>query len=243
VEEHFYILWPAFVRRLTSLSLALVSATIVILTPALRALAFATGHGGLEWYTWFVADGLAAGSLLAITLRTQISRKQVWILCTSLIVFSLTLGVAGEPFGIDTRTRLPGAALQYSVITMMGAGILLLFLLIGTGPARRWVNLPWLRFLGYLSYGLYLDHLLAFRLYDRFGQRLLPELMPAAGDFKLIALRFALAGGAALAVAYLSRKYIEERFLRLKDDRMPQPSTNVEDRATLPDQPAKAQPA
>ena len=35
-------------------------------------------------------------------------------------------------------------------------------------------------------------------------------------------LRFALAGGGAIALAYLSRKYFEERFLRLKDSLVPQ---------------------
>jgi len=34
-------------------------------------------------------------------------------------------------------------------------------------------------------------------------------------------LRFALAGAGAIAVAYLSRKYFEERFLRLKDSLVP----------------------
>jgi len=223
VEEHFYILWPTVVRKLTTRRLALISTAIVILTPALRATSFALGQkNGLDWYTWFVADGLAAGSLLAIALRNGISRKQVRTLCATLMATSLLMLAIGRPFGITTRTRLLGAGLQYTTITTMCAGILLLFLLAGTSPAKRFVNFRPLRFLGYLSYGLYLNHLLAFRIYDRICTRYFPSLLPTSGHFELVLLKFALTGGGAVAVAYLSRRFFEERFLRLKDSLVPQ---------------------
>src|SRR6202030_2087786 len=79
VEEHFYIVWPTVVRKVTMQHLAVVSALIVVIVPCLRALSFALGHkANLDWYTWFVADGLAAGALVALLLRTAIARKQVW---------------------------------------------------------------------------------------------------------------------------------------------------------------------
>jgi len=223
VEEHFYILWPAVVRQVTMRHLALISAAIVVFVPLLRAVSFALGYqAGLDWYTWFVADGLAAGALLAVVLRTAISRKQVWILCWILMGSAVALYVAGHPFGIDTRNRLLGAALQYTTVNALFAGILLLFLLAGTSAARRYVNLSVLRFLGYLSYGLYLDHLLVFRVYDWTCVRYFPQLIASSGHFALVFLRFTLAGGAAIAVACLSRKYFEERFLRLKDSLVPE---------------------
>jgi peptidoglycan/LPS O-acetylase OafA/YrhL len=222
VEEHFYILWPAMVRRVTMRHLAIASAAIVVFVPLLRTTSFALGYkGGLDWYTWFVADGLAAGALLAVILRTAITRSQVWRLCLILIASSVALGVAGHPFGIDTRNRLLGAGLQYTTINTFFAGVLLLFLLAGTSAPRRYVNDSTLRFLGYLSYGLYLDHLLAFRIYDWTCQHYFPRLVPVSGHFALVFLRFALAGGGAVAVAYLSRKYFEERCLRLKDSLVP----------------------
>jgi peptidoglycan/LPS O-acetylase OafA/YrhL len=225
VEEHFYILWPTVVRRTTPRRLALISGAIVVLTPVLRATSFALGHRTrLDWYTWFVADGLAAGSLIAIALRTAISRKQVWNLFGILMASAAVLLLAGSPFGITTRNRLLGAGLQYTVITAMCAGILLLFLLVGTSSAKRYVNFSPLRFLGYLSYGLYLYHLLAFRLYDLVCRRYFPTLLPSSGHFELIVLRFAVGGGSAIAIAYLSRRYYEERFLRLRDALVPKTS-------------------
>ncbi len=218
VEEHFYILWPTVVRRVTMKRLAWVSWAIVVGVPVLRAIAFTLGWtAGLAWYTWFVADGLAMGGLLAILLRTPVTRRQVQRICGWLLGSAVLLGIAGKPFGILTRDRLLGAALQWSVIHAFFAGVLLLFLLAGTSSLKRYVNITVLQFVGYLSYGLYLDHLLAFRMYDRIGHRYLPQLIPTNGQFGLVLLRFVLAGGAAIAVAYLSRRFFEERFLRLKD--------------------------
>jgi peptidoglycan/LPS O-acetylase OafA/YrhL len=235
VEEHFYILWPAVVRNLTARRLTLISAATIALIPLLRALSFALGHtAGLDWYSWFVADGLAAGSLLAIVLRSPATRPQVRTLCISLLGSSILLGLAGQPFGILTRNRPLGAALQFTTINGFFAGILLLFLLAGASSARRWVNFSPLRFLGYISYGLYLNHLLAFRLYDRVCRTYLPQLTPSSGHFSLVLLRFAMAGGGAIAAAYLSRRFFEEKFLRLKDSLVPKSPEFETDGATSP---------
>jgi peptidoglycan/LPS O-acetylase OafA/YrhL len=225
VEEHFYIAWPTVVRRLTMRRLAWVSAAIVVLVPVLRAISFSLGwRDGLDWYTWFVADGLATGGLLAILLRVSVSRGQIKRLCSLLLGSSILVGVAGQPLGILTRSRLLGAGLQLTTINVFFAGVLLLFLLAGSGTGKRYVNISLLRFLGYISYGLYLDHLLAFRMYDRICRHYLPQLIPSNGHFALVLLRFALAGGGAIGAAYLSRRFFEERFLRLKDSLMPQSS-------------------
>jgi peptidoglycan/LPS O-acetylase OafA/YrhL len=235
VEEHFYLLWPAVVRNVTTRRLAVVSASIVVFVPILRAVSFALGYGGgLDWYTWFVADGLAAGSLLAVVLRTAITRMQVWKLSCILLASASALGIAAYPFGIDTRSRLLGAGLQFTLINAFFAGILLLFLLAGTSVAKRYVNPSGLRFLGYLSYGLYLDHLLAFRIYDWTWPRYFPSLVVSDGHFGLVFLRFAVAGGGAIAAAYLSRKYFEERFLRLKDSLVPQTRASEDETIKTP---------
>jgi peptidoglycan/LPS O-acetylase OafA/YrhL len=164
---------------------------------------------------------LAAGSLLAIVLRTAITRVQVRNLSGLLIVSSLFLALAGEPFGIIDRTRLLGAAFQWTLLNLLFAGVVLLVLLVGSSEKKRYVNIAMLRFVGYISYGLYLNHLLAFRMYDRIGRHYLPQLIPTSGHFELVLLRFAVAGGAAVFVAYLSRRFFEERFLRLKDTVVP----------------------
>jgi peptidoglycan/LPS O-acetylase OafA/YrhL len=219
VEEHFYIFWPAIVHKLTAKRLAAVSAAIIMFEPILRAVCFTLGWGkdGLAWYTWFVADGLAAGNLLAIVLRSTIPRKQVQQLCALLLSSGLLMGILGRPFGITTRERLLGAALQHTTVNIFFAGVLLLFLLAGTSSKKHYVNNSVLRFFGYISYGLYLNHILAFRIYDRICLRYWPWLVPSNNHFELVVLKFAVAGGCAVGTAYLSRKYFEEPFLRIKD--------------------------
>ena len=224
VEEQYYILWPTVVRKLSRRSLALCSIAICAAVPISRAVSFRYWHGvGIDWYTWFVADGLATGSLLAVLLRTPIQRRQVVKLCALLLTVAPMLAVAGTPFGILTRQRLLGAALQYTLINVFFAGFLLLFLLLGTGSRKHYVARPVLQFFGYISYGLYLFHFMIFRIYDKGTRAYWPQLQPSAGHFGLVMVRFAVAGGVAVGLAYLSRRYYEEKFLSLKDRVVPTP--------------------
>ena len=68
VEEHFYLIWPAVVRKLSVGSVGLCALAIVLMTPVLRGLSFYFGHS-TYFYTWFVGDGLACGALLATLVR------------------------------------------------------------------------------------------------------------------------------------------------------------------------------
>lgn len=217
VEEHYYILWPTLVRRLSLTRVAAVASAIFVGAPALRALAFHFGFtSGLASYTWFVCDGLAAGSLLAILLRAGIAREKITQVACLLIAISLCVGVIGAPYGILTRNSVLGAALQHTVISILFAGMLLASLLLGTSRYQRWINRPILHFFGYISYGLYLIHLMVFRLYDTLARKVAPSLLPSDHHFDLIVMRFFVAGGAAIAIAYISRNTFEQRFLDMK---------------------------
>ena len=84
-----------------------------------------------------------------------------------------------------------------------------------------------LQFFGYISYGLYLVHPMIFRVYDRVTRISWPWLQPSAEHFSLIVLRFAVVSAAAVGLSYVSRRYYEEWFLRLKDRVAPQPAETV----------------
>jgi len=218
VEEQFYLFWPAAVWRLSRRGVAWLASAVVVLTPLARGVAFHYGQtDGLAEYTWFVLDGLACGALLAVLLRSGISRRGVWRIALTLVAIAVVAGLAGWPVGIATRTRLAGAAFQYTLISLFFSGMLLLTLLCGTS---RWTwlttNRP-LRFLGFISYGLYLIHVLAFWLYDQLCRQLAPQMLPRDDHFGLVVLRFGIAGAAAVLLAWLSRVHFEERFLRMRD--------------------------
>jgi len=218
VEEQYYLVWPLVVRKLNVRLLFWITATVFVYSALIRGLAFYMGHPkGIDWYTWYVLDGLAAGSILAIVLRGSMDRSQVRLLCISLIGVSIAMALVGAPYGILTRERLLGAAVQFSVVHIFFAGVLLFFLLIGTSKHRAWVNNRLLGFFGYISYGLYLFHFLVFRIYDKVCAHYFPQLQPADWRFGLVVLRFVIGGGVATGIAFLSRRYYEAIFLQMKE--------------------------
>lgn len=218
VEEHYYILWPSVVRKLRSRWLALFSLSLCILIPAARAVSFRHGNfDGREWYTWFAADGLALGSLLALVLRTSISRRQAAVASGTLLTSSVFALSAGSPFGILSRRTILGASLQLTLVNTFCVGLLLLFLILGSSPRKRLVHSSLLQFFGYISYGLYLIQLLIFMLYDKATRRSWPAIAASSEHLPLILLRFVVVSAVAIGLCYLSRRYFEEWFLRLKD--------------------------
>jgi peptidoglycan/LPS O-acetylase OafA/YrhL len=70
-----------------------------------------------------------------------------------------------------------------------------------------------LRWLGRISYGIYVYHLLLYPLFAWIAGRLIP---PSVGSRYLIALAFIAAAG-TLVAAMLSFATVESAFLKLKD--------------------------
>ncbi len=228
VEEHYYIVWPSVVRKMGPRFLALFSFAICILVPVARAVSFRGGYfQGGDWYTWLNADGLAEGSLLAIVLRASITRKHAAAGATLLLILAPILLIAGAPLGLLSRQTTLGAALQLTLVNTFFVGLLVLFLILGSSSRKGMVGSSILQFFGYISYGLYLIHLMIFHVYDKVTRRFWPWLRPSVGHFDLIVLRFAVGSAVAVGLAYISRKHYEEWFLQLKERIAPQPAEAV----------------
>jgi peptidoglycan/LPS O-acetylase OafA/YrhL len=90
-------------------------------------------------------------------------------------------------------------------------------LLVGTSDWSFLLRHRALTFFGEISYGLYLIHMLIFNLFDNLQHQLFPRTPPFKGHFEVMTVRFIIAGGIAILLARLSRRYFEEPFLRLKD--------------------------
>jgi peptidoglycan/LPS O-acetylase OafA/YrhL len=142
--------------------------------------------------------------------------------------------MAGAPFGMLSRQTVLGASLQLTLVNTFFAGLLLFFLVLGSGHRKWLVHSASLEFFGYISYGLYLIHPMLFRIYDRITRIFWPGLQPSLGHFSLIVLRFAVVSVIAIGLSYLSRKYYEEWFLQLKDRVAPQPAEAVVNVVVLP---------
>jgi len=219
VEEHFYLIWPLVVRRLSFRWLIVWAIAVVVAVPGIRAMAFGpTLLEGFAYYTWFVADGVATGAMLALFVRIPgFTRRNLAQLSGGAIALTVVLLAGGAPWGMLTRRRILGAMLMLSASHFLFLGLIGLSLLAGTSRWSWIVNRPILRFFGNVSYGLYLIHWLVFIWYDDVVKKFWPDLYPRAGRFGLITLRFVCVGSVATALAYLSRCFVEEPFLHLKD--------------------------
>jgi peptidoglycan/LPS O-acetylase OafA/YrhL len=212
VEEHFYLIWPTLVRKLSSrLQLRLVLTTVAG-SLLLRGIAFAHLQGtysGRPLYTWFNLDGLALGAALAIWLRERSFRR------VQLVKLAFPTFVAGVALYLcSIHWPRTSAVLAETACDFASAGFLSCMLLLGTSHWKRLVDRPFLKFLGRISYGLYLIHVLAFRLTEILLARVFPLLIAIDKPTQAMLLRFVVGSAIAIAVAYLSRCSLEEIFLR-----------------------------
>ena len=211
VEEHFYLMWPATVRILTRRGLVIAAVVICVCEPVLRA--FAVARGGLWWgpYTWLSADGLALGSLLAVFARSTLASRTNLLRLTGLsALFAIAAVVVSVAVPRFIAISLRATCVNYGSLCLLCAALWL-----GTGTYQRLVNLRFLSFYGFISYGLYLVHALIFSLYNDVALRF--TFFHVGYSFGKCLLRLLIVFIVATAVAYLSRTTYEEFFLRMKN--------------------------
>jgi peptidoglycan/LPS O-acetylase OafA/YrhL len=215
VEEQFYLGWPWLVKILHRQSLVLVTVGSILLSPLLRFLS-ASGVlplGNAHSMTWLISDNFAIGALLALLLRSrwgkvETVKRLAWIMLAGGVI----LLVVGIPFGVLHRTNLVGSTFQTVPFEFIFGAALLLSLLLGERPGFLLWTKP-LRFFGYISYGLYLYHVMVFYFAD--------NAMRGLGFYKAWSvrdwiMRFVIEGTLSTLVAFFSRRYFEEFFLGFK---------------------------
>jgi len=164
--------------------------------------------------------------------------------CLGLVLTGLLLAAAGLPFGILTRMTPVGDALQMVPWNLWSGGILGTFLLVGTGIRKKWVAPRALTFLGRISYGLYLYHLLVFFFYNWIAKRTDFEARLGWSLWMRTWVTVVFAGLGSVALAQVSRTFFEEPFLRLKDRWTPKIGASLQttpgnDSAVLERKPSK----
>jgi peptidoglycan/LPS O-acetylase OafA/YrhL len=215
VEEQFYLLWPALVGAVSRRTLTIIGVSFVLIDPLLRWLSF-TGRlplGDVHSSTLLVLDNLALGALAAMFARSRFGSRRNAIQVAGALVFAgLLVLAAGLHYGILHRDNPVGATMQTVPANLLFTGVLLWML--GRRPAWvvRWPGAP-LRFFGYISYGLYLTNFLVTTMYIRTVLHYNP-----ASRLVHVYPKMVLAGSLSVLVAWLSRRYFEEYFLRVRVD-------------------------
>jgi peptidoglycan/LPS O-acetylase OafA/YrhL len=226
VEEQFYLIWPFLVRKLNRKALAWLSITIVALTPILRfGLLYAPrSFSDITYKAWDVMDFFAAGALLALAvrsshLRSWVARLSPWILTTGLLL------VFGLMFVISPSAT-PASKLGEALITEPWLIVATGFVGVGAlqpGIARISIARP-LIFLGNISYGLYLYHQGVFMVIDK---RLPTPPLDDPHRVGMLMLRIFIEIGLSILIAWVSRRTLEEFFLRLKPKSQPHALTTT----------------
>jgi peptidoglycan/LPS O-acetylase OafA/YrhL len=238
VEEHFYFVWPAVVKRLRPETLAWTSGLIVVLSPLLRFISFHFGtrfaflREGCSYYTWNTLDGLALGALLSMFVRrSDCTRLNLFKLSMTLFVSGIFIALVGYPFGLATKTNAVGEALQWVPWNLCFGAMLGFALLAGSGSWKKLAAPRFLVFLGSISYGLYLYHLFGFQLYQWVTRQTNFQTRFNLSPWTSTWIRMLSVSLISILFAYLSRWHFEEKFLRLKDrlpgQRSPQMPANV----------------
>ncbi len=207
IEEQFYITWPAIVRKVSETGMLIFAG--LLLVGATVARIYLGMHHTLEgdvWCNTFVQlDPIAAGILMAVLLKGEIPRlsrlsRVAMMLAgiTALALGSLYFGIKNDPL---TTARI---VLGYPSVAIGGVLLLLSVLRTRTSGGNRV-----LIYLGRISYGLYVFHVLGLLISDH----TVPEQTASLWRY---ALRVGVALAATIAMAAVSYRWLETPFLSLK---------------------------
>jgi peptidoglycan/LPS O-acetylase OafA/YrhL len=215
VEEHFYLVWPWIVKGIPARRLALVAMGIIVAEPLVR-LAGQLHGTDVSSYSWFRLDGLAWGASLAIFIRSPwYTSSRLRRLCASAAALGILLVCACAPLGIANRHSLVGAMFQFSAASLVFAAVVGSALLAAGSPATALLRSGFLSLCGELSYCIYLIHLLIFGSWDKLIEPRIVRLSQSI-PFGVITLRTAVVLPLTFGVAWLSFRYYETPFLRMK---------------------------
>lgn len=207
IEEQFYLLWPAVARWVRVPTMAAIATGMLVVATCTR---FYLGtHGATETQVWCNTlarlDPIAGGILLAIGLRggspawrfhTRVALLAGGI--TTVAIAAVVCQVKADPL---TTARI---AIGYP-LAALGAVAILLGVITASAPLSKSA----LVYLGRISYGLYVFHVLGLMTSDFVVPR-------GYSTFGLYALKIAVALGITVVLSAASYRWIEQPFLRMK---------------------------
>jgi len=217
VEEQFYLVWPLVIllfRKPKYLMVLLVLMLVGVM--ALRLWIWTYDVSDLSYYklyTFTRIDGLCIGCMIAVMRRINLSFLKKY---TSLII--LFFAVINFAFFFINRSyqfSFPYLALVGYTTFAVIFGLLVNEAVSGHSRLINQVfSLRPLRFLGRISYGLYIFHWPLYLLLRRWLEPRLTGEMPAISAPMLVSI---IATAAAIGISWLIYRYYENYFLKLKD--------------------------
>jgi peptidoglycan/LPS O-acetylase OafA/YrhL len=162
VEEQFYLLWPAVFILLASLGLKRLRLALVVLLFAgvgWRSLLFYSGWVGQAYlYNAFDArfDDLAVGCLLATIARSPQAARFATVVGARVWMPLITIGLM--TLLQVTLSGIPRHLFGFTLYSLLIGVLLVQLLELSRSWMWRWLDLAPVRFLGTISYPIYLYH-------------------------------------------------------------------------------------
>lgn len=217
VEEQFYLLWPLAVLLLKNPKhlLILISLALVAVL-GLRLWAWMTQVADLAYFNLFTftrVDGICIGCMIALLQRINPGLLKKYN--TAIVLFFAVMN-----FAFFFVNRRYGFAFPYLALAGYTTFAMIFGLLVNeavTGKSRlvhTIFNIPLLKFFGRISYGFYMFHWPVYLLLSPLLSNWLASMGSGARQQFLVSLVATLA---AIAISWLSFRYFERYFLRLKD--------------------------
>ena len=207
IEEQFYITWPAIVRRVSEFAMLVIAGALLVVATASRlylGMHYA-GEGDVWCNTLVQLDPIAIGIIMAVVLNGEIPRLSRPVRAallvagiTGLTMGALFFGIKNDPL---TTARI---VLGYPSVAIGGALLLLSVLRNEKGGSSRV-----LVYLGRISYGLYVFHVLGLLISDH-------VVSDQTASFSRYLLRVGVALAATIAMSAISFRWLETPFLSLK---------------------------
>jgi len=215
IEEHFYFAWPVCVRNSAVATLKYALAALLVLSPCMRILAIYVLRGNpystwlqtIDRFTPLHLDAIATGCLLCLLWEKICSLTWQFRLFAGAFLF----GLAATIFCMMLEQNKIVYSFCFSALAIMFFGLVGMSL---NGWLRPLFTHPFLRYIGKISYGLYLIHPYVFLFLQshRFQAKLGLSRHVQAGEW----IAAILAVSISLLIASISWKFYESRMLALK---------------------------
>jgi peptidoglycan/LPS O-acetylase OafA/YrhL len=232
VEEQFYLLWPFLLIGVRTLRRAkLLCIAVVVLSALFRFGIWETVSVPFSYAGSLPARAgeLALGGWLSMCFRDPTSWRRIqrfapWACGAGTLGFLCAAG-------IDRGFSLYSAGMflfGLPCVTLALASVLALSL--DEGAIVTLFNAAWLRWLGGISYGVYIFHVLLAPVF----QWMVALIAPHASRNQSLALTFFIAAGTTLALAQISFVFFERPLLGLKERLRGARNSSSKQQAVLP---------
>jgi peptidoglycan/LPS O-acetylase OafA/YrhL len=213
VEEQFYLIWPFLLLRVRStVQMKHLCAITFLLSLAFRIVMWwGLGDEGVSGEMLFARAGeLALGAWIAMSYRQPGWRKVAPILSRLTPLFLLAF----------LATCLPGHSLRFQQKWVLTLGLSFISLFWGCflvaalrpGLVGSMMQARWLRWIGGISYGIYVYHVLLAVVFARMAE----HLVPSGNRNVTLGLTFAITVVGSIAVAWVSFHLVENPILKLR---------------------------